>query len=366
MSKIVVGMNSRPGDHPAEDRLRIAEDDAERATGALAASRRAASAASRPGSSSEEQHALIARPATPMPIQNVLHGTPAAISGPDDELAGRAAGHAEHLGRADQRRRARRGEVRRRDVGRADQREHAAGALQKPADARQPGCCPVANSSAPTPTAAAPIGTTLRGPSRSIADAGDQAERRVAVVEEPDHRRDARRAEAERLRQLRHHHRRRRAQRVLIEVVHRRDQPGDRCGSSRRAHPILVGRGRLRNEQCLRLQSRQVRRRRQRSNRWNFGVRRAGRRGVSSPRRSGVPEVPPYPGGVVTLRPAAPFDLQLRQRARERRVDRRDFFVGDLLAQPGGGALRALPRPSPRRSCRPESPCRSRSATWSA
>ena len=28
---------------------------------------------------------------------------------------------------------------------------------------------PVENSSAPTPTAAAPIGTTLRGPSRSIA-----------------------------------------------------------------------------------------------------------------------------------------------------------------------------------------------------
>ena len=66
-------------------------------------------------------------------------------------------------------------------------------------------------------------------------DAGDEAERRVAVVEEADHRRDAQRREAEGLRQLRHHHRRRRAQRVLVEVVHRRDQPRDRPPSLQRA-----------------------------------------------------------------------------------------------------------------------------------
>ena len=66
-----------------------------------------------------------------------------------------------------------------------------------------------------------------RGPSRSIADAGDQAERRIAVVEQPHHRGDAHRADPERLRQLRHHDRRRRPHDVLVEVVDRRDQPGD-------------------------------------------------------------------------------------------------------------------------------------------
>ena len=86
---------------------------------------------------------------------------------------------------------------------------------------------PVANSSAPMPTAAAPIGTTRRGPSRSIATPGDEAERRVAVVEQADQRRHAHAAlrpnasdscgiitaGAERS--------------VLVEVVHRRDQPRD-------------------------------------------------------------------------------------------------------------------------------------------
>ena len=40
----------------------------------------------------------------PMPIQNVLHGTPDGDERADDELAGRAAGHAEHLRGADERR----------------------------------------------------------------------------------------------------------------------------------------------------------------------------------------------------------------------------------------------------------------------
>ena len=63
--------------------------------------------------------------------------TPARDHRADHELAGRSARHAEHLRRADQRRRARGGKVRGGDVGGADEREDAAGALQEAADARQ-------------------------------------------------------------------------------------------------------------------------------------------------------------------------------------------------------------------------------------
>ena len=45
----------------------------------------------------------MARPATPIPAQNKFHVTPAVISGPDDELAGRATSHAEHLSGPDER-----------------------------------------------------------------------------------------------------------------------------------------------------------------------------------------------------------------------------------------------------------------------
>ncbi len=86
---------------------------------------------------------------------------------------------------------------------------------------------PDANSNAPTPTAAAPIGTTLRGPRLVHRHAGDQAERRIAVVEEPDQRGDRGGTEPEGARQLRHHDRGRRPHDVLVEVVRRRDQPGD-------------------------------------------------------------------------------------------------------------------------------------------
>ena len=83
---------------------------------------------------------------------------------------------------------------------------------------------------APMPTTAAPIGTTRPRAQAVHRHAGDEAERRVAVVEKAHHRRHPERAEAERLRQLRHHHRRCRAQRLLVEVIDRRDQPRDRGG----------------------------------------------------------------------------------------------------------------------------------------
>ncbi|HMD34643.1 MAG TPA: DUF2950 family protein [Vicinamibacterales bacterium] len=60
-----------------------------------------------------------------------------------------------------------------------------------------------------------------------VADAS-AAEGRVAVVKEAGHRRDGQRADAERVGQVRHHHRGRGPQRVLIEVVNRGHQPGDR------------------------------------------------------------------------------------------------------------------------------------------
>ena len=111
----------------------------------------------------------MTRPATPIPTQNVFQRNAGGDQRSDDELPGRSAGHAEHLRGADERRRARRREVRRRDVDRADQREYAARALQEPARRSPRYVLPDANSSAPMPTTAAPSGTTLRGPSRSIA-----------------------------------------------------------------------------------------------------------------------------------------------------------------------------------------------------
>ena len=57
--------------------------------------------------------------------------------------------------------------------------------------------------------------------------ARDQAERRIAVIEQPDQRGDRGGAEPEGIRQLRHHHRRRRPHDVLVEVVRSSDQPGD-------------------------------------------------------------------------------------------------------------------------------------------
>ena len=55
---------------------------------------------------------------------------------------------------------------------------------------------------------------------------------------------------------------------------------------------------------------------------------------------------------------APPPDLQLRQRASERRIDGCDLFVGDLLARAAPRRAHALPPPWLRRCARPESPCR--------
>ena len=213
------------GDHPAQDRLRVAEDDAHRAAGALAASRPCALRLRR--AAGEEQRTLIARPA-------IAHADPERAPG---DARRRSAGPTTNWPAdppampnicvapisvaARDGGKVRASRCRRRRPARRRRRRPAGSGRRSP-----PALLPVAKSSAPTPTAAAPSGTTFRGPSRSIADAGDEAERRIAVVEEPDHRRDADRGQAERVGQLRHHHRRGRSQRVLVEVVHGRDQPG--------------------------------------------------------------------------------------------------------------------------------------------
>ena len=228
MSKIVVGMNSRPGDHAAQDRLRIAEHQSHRARSASSASRRLCGAPRLRREQKKSSDARSTRPATPMPIQNVLHGTPAAMTGPTTNwpaeppampnicvapisVAAREAGS--WWWRCRRRRPAR---TRRRRPAGTGRRWRAS-------------LLPVANSSAPMPTRRRAERDDLARPELIHRHAGDEAERRVAVVEEPDQRGDADGAEAEGVRQLRHHHRRRRAQRVLIEVVDRRDQPGDRC-----------------------------------------------------------------------------------------------------------------------------------------
>ena len=118
---------------------------------------------------------------------------------------------------------------------RADEREHAARALQKPADARQLAVARREQQRADADRRRADRDDLARA-QPIHRDAGHEAERRVAVVEEAGHRRDAHGAQAEGLGELRHHHRRRRSQRVLIEVVHRRDQPGDGRGTGCLGH----------------------------------------------------------------------------------------------------------------------------------
>ncbi len=153
------------------------------------ASRRAGPRASVSGSR-KKSSTLIARPPMPMPIQNVFQATPPAIIGPTTNWPAEppampnicvapinvaARERESSSSRCRPRRRARR------------RRRRPAGAAR----CWRPRCCPIANSSAPMPTIAAPIGTTFRGPSRSMRHAGDETERRVAVVEEADHRGDA-------------------------------------------------------------------------------------------------------------------------------------------------------------------------------
>ena len=138
--------------------------------------------------------------------------------GPHHELTGRSAGHAEHLGGTRQRRGPRGREVLGGDVDGADQREHAASALQDASQARGGRVARGEQQRADAHDRRADRNHAAR--SEPIErDAGHQAEGRVAVVEEADQRRDAQRLEPEGLRQLRHHHARRRPQHVLVEVV---------------------------------------------------------------------------------------------------------------------------------------------------
>ena len=226
MSKIVVGMNSRPAIIPHRIDCGIPEDDAHRAAAPPSASRRPPSAPSPAAAAARRAAAPITRPGD-------AHDDPEAAPGD----AGARSRARPRTGRRIRRpcrtsawrrsrwRRARR-EARGGDVDRAHQREDAARALQEAADAGQPRCCRSEQQRADADRGRAE-GTTWRGPSRSIAAPGHQAERRVAAVEEADQRGHAHRAEAEGLRQLRHHDGRRRPERVLVEVVHGRDQPGD-------------------------------------------------------------------------------------------------------------------------------------------
>ena len=112
-------------------------------------------------------------------------------------------------------------------------REHAAGALQQPAGARHLAVARREQQRADADRRGAERHDHSR-PEPVHRRAGDEAERRIAIVEQADQRRDAHRAETEGLRQLRHHHGRSRAERVLVKVVHRRDQPR----GHRRAHRL--------------------------------------------------------------------------------------------------------------------------------
>src|SRR5262249_44689166 len=56
--------------------------------------------------------------------------------------------------------------------------------------------------------------------------AGNQAERRITVVEQPDHRSDTNRVERKGIAELRNHHGWSRAKRVLIKIVDCRQKPG--------------------------------------------------------------------------------------------------------------------------------------------
>ena len=226
MSKIVVGMNSRPAIMPQRIDCGFRKTVPKR--GQRARQPVVAPARASPASGSRtKSSALIARPAMPMPIQK------------------RAPGNARRRSSA------------RRRTGRPSRRPCRTSASRRSASRRaRPGsswwrCRPRRRARRRRPR---PAGSGRRSRAwllpereqqRADADhrradrdhlarpqpvhrrAGHQAERRIAVVEEADQRGDARGAEAEGLRQLRHHDGRRRAQRVLIEVVHRRDQPGD-------------------------------------------------------------------------------------------------------------------------------------------
>ena len=240
MSKIVVGMNIRPAiiPHRIDCGLRNTTPSARPAL--LTQSCRGAAGACAPrrlrgeGSSTSSSAADQRGQRCPCRPERAPRD-----AGSDhrahEELAGRPSGHPEHLRGADQRRRARRGEVGRGDVHRADEREHAARPLDEAAEARELGI-PRREQQRADADGGRANGNHLARPEAIHRRARDQAERRVAVVEQADHRGDAQRRQPEGLRQLRHHHGRRRAQRVLVEVVHRRHEPRDDSRPGAGAH----------------------------------------------------------------------------------------------------------------------------------
>ena len=131
----------------------------------------------------------IGMPMMPMTSQNWSQRRPRRWRA-DDELAGRAAGHAEHLGRADQGRSARCGHEGRHEIDRADQGEDAAGALHEPADAAQSGIAGREQDRADRHGGRAKR-HDLAWAELVHGDARDEAERRVAVVKQADQRGDA-------------------------------------------------------------------------------------------------------------------------------------------------------------------------------
>jgi hypothetical protein len=130
-----------------------------------------------------------------MAIQNPFQPTP-GDGRPDQELARRTAGHAEHLGDADQGRRPRGGEVGGGDIGRADQGEDPAHALQEAPDRRQVGVAGGEQQRAHRDDRAAQRHHGARA-QLVHGHAGHQAERRVAVVEKAHQGGEPRRRQAQ-------------------------------------------------------------------------------------------------------------------------------------------------------------------------
>jgi hypothetical protein len=166
MSKMVVGMNSRPEITPH----RIDCGFEKTTPNALAASRIQLSlcGAGFDRGSSTARIALTSRPRIPMPAQNVDQATPEAINGPTTNWPADPPAMPNIC-------------VAPISVAARDAGKLVVAMYTAPTSANTPpapcmmrptlaaALLPVAKRSAPIPTAAAPIGTTRRGPSRSIA-----------------------------------------------------------------------------------------------------------------------------------------------------------------------------------------------------
>ena len=162
------GDEQQAGDDAAQDRLRVAEHQSQR-TDRFPEPGRDSSRSRLAWQHEEEQGGDGEARRCPSRPRSGSRRTPAAIIGPTTNWPGGATSHAEHLRGADQRGGAR---LRGNWWWRCRPRPPARRRLPRPAGSaprwRAVGS-PEANSSAPMPTAAAPIGTTRRGPSRSIA-----------------------------------------------------------------------------------------------------------------------------------------------------------------------------------------------------